>query len=292
LSTPIPDGVPAPEAAAQPSGLARFMGEVGGGIVYRLNHIGSATLLVLSTIRYTFARPFFVHNLMTQFANVGVNSLPVVTITGVFVGMVLALQGYAQLKLLGAEGMIGSFVSSSTVKELGVMLTAFVLSGRIGAAITAELGTMKVTEQIDAIEAMGTSPVQYLVVPRFLACAVMLPILTTYSNILGIVGGYLVSVTFLNVAGGHSGMNGEYFIAIASSTRGFDVEDLLSGFVKASSFGMVIATIGCYMGFSVPPTTGAEGVGKATTNCAVISLVLILVFDFLINFVKQEIFGI
>ena len=286
------DRAPSIEPAVRASWFVRFLTNIGAGVFYRLNHIGAATLLVLSTVRYTFARPFFVHNLMLQFANVGVNSLPVVTITGVFVGMVLALQGYAQLKLLNAEGMLGSFVSSSTVKELGVMLTAFVLSGRIGAAITAELGTMKVTEQIDAIEAMGTSPVQYLVVPRFLACAVMLPVLTVYSNILSIVGGYLISVTFLNVAGGHSGMNGVWFLETAMSTNGFDVEDLLSGFVKASSFGMVIATIGCYMGFSVPPSAGAEGVGKATTNCAVMSLVLILVFDFLINFVKQEVFGI
>lgn len=273
------------------SWFARFLASLGASVFRRLHHIGSATLLVLATVRYTFARPFFLHNLMLQFANVGVNSLPVVTITGVFVGMVLALQGYAQLKLLSAEGMLGSFVSSSTVKELGVMLTAFILSGRIGAAITAELGTMKVTEQIDAIEAMGTSPVQYLVVPRFLACAVMLPVLTVYSNILSILGGYLIAVRFLNVAGGHSGMNGVWFLSVAMSTNGFDVEDLISGFVKATSFGMVIATVGCYMGFSVLPTAGAEGVGKATTNCAVISLVLILVFDFLINFIKQEVFG-
>lgn len=286
---------PSPPVAVSPpnsSWITAFLSGIGGRVLGVVHHIGSATLLVLTTLRYIFARPFFVHNLFTQFASVGVYSLPVVTVTGLFVGMVLALQGYAQLKLMGAEGLIGSFVSSSTVKELGPMLTAFVLSGRIGASITAELGTMKVTEQIDAIEAMGTSPIQYLVVPRFLACALMLPILVIYSDVLGIVGGYLISTSFFDVPGGAQGMNGEWFMSVASSTLGFDVEDVAQGLYKASTFGMIIASIGCYMGFTIAPTSGAEGVGKATTNCAVISLVMILVADFLINFVKQEILGI
>ncbi len=257
-----------------------------------LSHIGAGTLMLLSTVRYAFLRPFFVRNLVGQFANVGVQSLPVVTVTGLFVGMVLALQGYHQLKLLSAEGMVGSFVSTSAVKELGVMLTGFVLSGRIGAAITAELGTMKVTEQVDAIEAMGASPVQYLVVPRFIACAVMLPVLAIYANILAIAGGYLLAVNFLEMPGGAVGMNGEFFMQMAQSERGFDIEDVITSLFKAVTFGSIIATIGCYMGFSVSPTSGAEGVGKATTSCAVISLVLILIADFIIEFVNREVLGI
>jgi phospholipid/cholesterol/gamma-HCH transport system permease protein len=280
-----------PASSISASWPRRLIERAGARTISTLEHIGSAALLVLATVRFIFARPFFFSTLMTQFANVGVHSLPVVTITGVCVGMVLSLQGYHQLKLLGSEGMLGGFVSSSTVKELGVMLTAFVLSGRIGAAITAELGTMKVTEQVDAIEAMGTSPIQYLVVPRFLACAFMLPVLTVYSNILGIVGGYIIAVVFLDVPGGAVGMSGEFFLSVASSVNGFDMEDVMTGLIKATTFGMTIATIGCYMGFSVAPTSGAEGVGKATTNCAVFSLVLILVFDFVINFAKQEVLG-
>ncbi len=283
---------PATSRRAAPSAWPRlFATRLGANVLRAVRGAGSVTILLMTTMRYLFARPFFVGNLFKQFATVGVQSLPVVTINSLFVGMVLALQGYHQLKHLGSEGLLGAFVSTAVVKELGAVLTAFVLSGRIGAAITAELGTMKVTEQIDAIEAMGASPVQYLVVPRFIACALMLPILTTFANAIAIVGGYVLAANVLELAGGRVGMGGEFFWHMVTSARGFTTEDVLTGLVKSSTFGMIIATIGCYMGFSVAPTTGAEGVGKATTSCAVMSLVLILIADFLIEFIGHEMLG-
>ncbi len=268
-----------------------FATRLGDSVLRNLRGVGAVTILLVSTFRHLFSRPFFFSNLFDQFAKVGVQSLPVVTINSLFIGMVLALQGYHQLKHLGSEGLLGAFVSTAVVKELGAVLTAFVLSGRIGAAITAELGTMKVTEQIDAIEAMGANPVQYLVVPRFIACALMLPILTTFANAIAIVGGYVLATSALELAGGRVGMSGEFFWHMVASARGFTSEDVWTGLVKSSTFGMIIATIGCYMGFSIAPASGAEGVGKATTSCAVMSLVLILVADFLIEFIGHEVLG-
>ena len=151
--------------------------------------------------------------------------------------------------------------------------------------------TLSPAEQIDAIEAMGASPVQYLVVPRFIACAIMLPILTTFANAIAIVGGYLLATSALSLSGGRTGMSGEFFWHMVTSARGFGTEDVLTGIVKSSTFGMIIATIGCYMGFTVAPASGAEGVGKATTACAVMSLVLILIADFLIEFIGHEVLG-
>jgi phospholipid/cholesterol/gamma-HCH transport system permease protein len=213
---------------------------------------------------------------------IGVHSLSVVLISGLFTGMVLATQGYYQLKDLSAEGSIGGFVTVSVIKELGPMVTAFVLSGRIGASITAELGTMKVTEQIDALEVMATNPVKYLVVPRFLACAVMLPILTIFSTVSGIAGGYLTAVHLFR-------MNGRFFMKQAQGY--LFISSIIISLVKASAFGMAIASIGCYKGFTISSAGGAEGVGKATTGSAVTSLITILVVDFFLNHLLYTILG-
>lgn len=188
--------------------------------------------------------------------------------------MVLATQGYIQLSDLSAEGQIGGFVCVSLVKELGPMVTGFVLAGRIGASITAELGTMKVTEQIDALSVMGTDPVKYLVVPRFLACAYMLPILTVFSTFSGIAGGYFVAVYLFS-------MNGVFFMKQVQSY--LFMSSICISLIKATSFGMAIALVGCYKGFTISVAGGAEGVGKATTGSAVVSLMLILVLDVLLN---------
>ena len=188
--------------------------------------------------------------------------------------MVLATQGYIQLSDLSAEGQIGGFVCVSLIKELGPMVTGFVLAGRIGASITAELGTMKVTEQIDALSVMGTDPVKYLVVPRFLACAYMLPILTVFSTFSGIAGGYFVAVYLFS-------MNGVFFMKQVQSY--LFMSSICISLIKATSFGMAIALVGCYKGFTISVAGGAEGVGKATTGSAVVSLMLILVLDVLLN---------
>ena len=164
--------------------------------IYRtLSGIGNAAQLFAETIVQIFKPPFQFDLLLKQLLFIGFNSLTVVFVSGFFTGMVLGVQGYVQLKYYAVEGSVAQFVSTSIVKELGPMITAFVLSGRIGASITAELSTMKVTEQIDALEVMGTNPVKYLVVPRFLACTIMLPTLTIFSTFAGIFGGYIAVVT-------------------------------------------------------------------------------------------------
>ena len=203
-------------------------------------------------------------------------------VSGFFTGMVLGVQGYIQLKPFAVEGSVARFVCVSIVKELGPMITAFVLAGRIGASITAELSTMKVTEQIDALEVMGTNPVKYLVVPRFLACSIMLPTLTIFSTFAGIAGGFTAVVTLFDV-------NGYFFLAEVQ--KNLFVGSVLISLIKATSFGMAIAAVGCYKGFSIPTAGGAEGVGTATTGSAVISLIAILILDFVLNHILFNILG-
>jgi phospholipid/cholesterol/gamma-HCH transport system permease protein len=254
--------------------LLRFADFVGGRILYRLSAFGSASIFVFRTLALLFKPPYQFNLLVRQLRLIGVDSLSVVLVSGIFTGMVLATQGYIQLSDLSAEGQIGGFVCVSLVKELGPMVTGFVLAGRIGASITAELGTMKVTEQIDALSVMGTDPVKYLVVPRFLACAYMLPILTVFSTFSGIAGGYVVAVYLFN-------MNGVFFMKQVQSY--LFMSSICISLIKATSFGMAIALVGCYKGFTISVAGGAEGVGKATTGSAVVSLMLILVLDVLLN---------
>ncbi len=239
-----------------------------------ISKLGNASLLVHSIILSVFKRPVGFPLLVKQLYVVGVNSLGVVLVTGTFTGLVLTMQAYYQMDDFSTQGMMGNFVSVSVLKELGPILTAFVLASRIGAAVTAELGTMMVTEQVDAMRAMAVNPVKYLVVPRFLACAIMLPVLTIFASVCSIFGGYITVVYFFQ-------MNGIFFL---TQVRDFIfVNTILVSLIKATAFGMVIATIGCYRGFSVSSTSGAEGVGKATTGSAVTSLILILIVDFFLN---------
>ena len=239
-------------------------------------------MLVWETWALAFRRPFQLKLLVHQLLLIGVNSISVVLVSGLFTGMVLATQGYHQLRQISAEGTLGRFVSVSVVKELGPMVTAFVLAGRIGASITAELGTMKVTEQIDALEVMATNPVKYLVVPRFLACAIMLPILTLFAIVFGIAGGYLAAIALFD-------MNGLFFLKLAQNN--LFINSIIISLVKASAFGMAIASIGCYKGFTISSAGGAEGVGKSTTGSAVTSLITILALDAFLNHLLYTIWG-
>ncbi len=262
--------------------LRHFFSAPGKKIAAWINNVGNASILAYSTIVSIFKRPFGFPLILKQFDAIGVNSLAVVLITGVFTGMVLALQAYYQLAELAVEGMAGRVVCISVTKELGPIITAFVLAGRIGSAVTAELGTMKVTEQIDAMQSMAVSPVKYLVAPRFIACAIMLPVLTVFSILCGLIGGYVTVVHLF-------GMNGSFFI---NQIRSFlFLNDILIGLVKSTMFGMIIAIIACYKGFSVSSTAGAEGVGNATTGTAVISLILVLVANFLLDHLFYEVLG-
>jgi phospholipid/cholesterol/gamma-HCH transport system permease protein len=195
-----------------------------------------------------------------------------VIITAAFTGMVLALQSYTGFKRFGAETMVGTVVALSVMRELGPVLTGLMVSGRVGSAMAAELGTMRVTEQIDALSTLATNPIKYLIVPRFLAGLIMLPILVAFADVIGILGGYLVSVTVL-------GTNPTLYIR---RTWDFlELNDLYSGLIKALFFGMIIATISCYQGFS--SEGGAEGVGRATTKAVVISSLTILICNYFIT---------
>jgi phospholipid/cholesterol/gamma-HCH transport system permease protein len=216
----------------------------------------------------------------TQMNIIGVRSVPVVMITGAFVGMTLAVQVYGQLAGMGLEEHLGSLINISVVKELGPVLAAVMLAGRIGGALTAELGTMNVTEQIDAIRSMGTDPVRYLVAPRVLACLLLTPFLIIYADLMGIMGGYFVSVILL-------GINSRAYWDF--SARGVELWDVAIGVVKGLFFGVAIATISCYKGFTCKE--GAQGVGQACTEAFVASFISILALDFVLVVIFKAIYS-
>ncbi len=195
-------------------------------------------------------------------------SLPLVFLTSLFTGMVLALQTAYQLQKISAELYIGSLVALSMTRELGPVLTALVIAGRVGASITAELGTMKVTEQIDALQTLSTDPVRYLVVPRMLALALMLPVLTLYADMIGILGGYLVGVYKL-------GMGSTLYMNMTWDALRY--KDFFTGLFKSGIFALIISTIACHEGLET--SGGAEGVGRSTTLSVVISFMLIIAAD-------------
>ena len=214
------------------------------------------------------------HETMEQMVSTGVNSLPVAAVTAVFTGMVLALQTGITLekKLAGVSQYLGGMVSMTMLRELGPVLTALIVTGRVGSAMAAEIGTMRVTEQIDARETLGTNPVKYLVVPRVFALLVMLPVLTMFSDAIGMVGGYLVA---------HVRFGQSFGMFIENAQSMVDLNDLFSGLFKTFFFGVIIATVSCYKGFRT--SGGAEGVGRSTTSAVVISSMTILVADYLLT---------
>ncbi|MFH0839069.1 MAG: ABC transporter permease [Candidatus Omnitrophota bacterium] len=232
------------------------------------NYIGAISLLFYQTIFWMFTSRLRKHQLFDQMNKIGVNSFPIISLTGMFTGIVLALQSAYQMQKISAQLYIASLVALSMTRELGPVLTALVVAGRVGASITAELGTMKVTEQIDALQTLATNPVQYLVVPRFLAAVIMLPILTIYADFIGMFGGYLVGVYKLGIS--HS-------IYLKMTYEPLMFKDLFSGLFKSVVFAMIIAIVGCYEGFRTEG--GAEGVGRSTTLSVVFAFILIIAAD-------------
>jgi phospholipid/cholesterol/gamma-HCH transport system permease protein len=206
--------------------------------------------------------------LLPQFYMVGVASIPVVAITGAFIGMVLALEGYEQFRALGQEGRLGGIINVSVVKQIGPVLAAVMVAGRVGGALAAELGTMRVTEQLDSMRAMATDPVPQLVVPRFLACVLMTPLLTTYSDLLGVAGGWLITVKVFGVPSFEYMDFTKYFVNWYEPT---------SGLIKSVFFGGSIGLIACYKGFHCQP--GAAGVGRAATEAFVTSFLAIIMIN-------------
>jgi phospholipid/cholesterol/gamma-HCH transport system permease protein len=204
--------------------------------------------------------------------SIGVSSVPVVAITGTFIGMVLAVQAHSQFSMMGLETRLGSVINISLVKELGPVLAATMLAGRVGSSMSAELGTMRVTEQIDALAALGTNPIQYLVVPRFLSCFLLIPLLTLMADFMGVIGGAVVSTQLLMV---------DSFAYWQHSREYVGSADLFAGVFKSFFFGAAIALISCQRGFN--SRAGAEGVGRAATEAFVYSFIAILFLDFVIG---------
>lgn len=252
--------------------IVRSIEFIGAVIKKPAEGLGRIVLLFYSILKGTVKPPLDTRNIIRQMLEIGVNSLPVVLITAVFTGMVLALQSFTGFKRFGAEGLVGSVVALSMTRELGPVLTGLIVTGRAGAAMAAELGTMRVTEQIDALETLATNPVKYLVVPRFLSGMIMLPALTVITDIIGIIGGYFVTVILLGTS------SRSYMRATWDFLQ---LQDIYSGLIKACFFGAAFALISCYKGFYT--RGGAEGVGRATTGAVVYSSMTILVSDYFLS---------
>lgn len=248
------------------SGLTT-LGRRGVGFVSK---VGGITLMLVRFLASLKEIHRSVGLIFEQLYTLGVKSLPLIVIISVFVGAVAAWQAAYQFKFIGAPlRYLGQAVGKAVVIELAPVLSAIVIAGRVGAGITAELGTMRVTEQIDALESMGINPIRYLVMPRVLACLFMVPLLVLFANFIAIIGGLMVSVVGVNVSS-ETFLNG--------FRNSFQIGDFINGMIKAAVFGLIIGVVGCYEGFET--RGGAQGVGLATTNSVVISSVLILVFNF------------
>lgn len=256
------------DSAARESRIVGWIAVWGEVVVDSVVSIGDMALFAWRTFQWMVTRLPRRETLLPNFYQVGVLSLPVVALTGTFIGMVLAVQSNSQFSQLGLETQLGAVINVTLVKELGPVLAATMLAGRVGSAMAAELGTMRVTEQIDALSSMGANPICYLVVPRFLACLFLIPTLTVMADFMGVVGGYFYSVGILGIDKHHYWHNSEQYVG------GFD---LFSGVFKSLFFGAAIAVVSCYKGFNCKP--GAEGVGRAATAAFVQSFVLILVID-------------
>jgi phospholipid/cholesterol/gamma-HCH transport system permease protein len=228
--------------------------------------------LQIATVRGAVSRPFYFRDVVEQFDQIGIGSLTVVVLTGFFTGAVLVLQTGITLDQFGARPFVGRIVSATMVKELGPVLTGLMLAGRIGSGIAAELGSMVVTDQINALRALGTDPIRKLVVPRVLAGFFMAPVLTVIADTVGIIGGWIMAVFQLRVA------SSLYWTSV---TEGLYLQDAWMGLIKPFCLGYVIVTIGCHVGLRTKG--GTQGVGRATTNAVVASSVAVIAVDFFVT---------
>ncbi|MDR2883796.1 MAG: ABC transporter permease [Deferribacteraceae bacterium] len=249
--------------------LFEFIGKLTLSVV---RTTGGLCIMLWDSLRWGFRPPYRKGLIFEQLDFVGVQSIPIVILTGTFTGMVFAFQSYIGFSEFGAESMTGTVVALAMARELGPVLSSIMVTARAGSAMTAELGTMRVTEQIDALYVLAVEPLQYLVSPRITASVIAMPMLNLIAVFFGILGGYLVSVIAL-------GINSNLFI------RGIltyvDMGDIMSGTVKAAVFGLILSLVGCYKGFFT--SGGALGVGRATTESVVLSCILILFFDYILT---------
>lgn len=260
----------------------RIIERVGRGTTNVLANFGDFCVFAGRTLAWLSAaglRAKHLRLLVQQMYEVGVKSVPVVSITGAFIGMVMAIETYPEFKTFGQENRLGSVIVLSVVKQIGPVMAAMMLAGRVGGALTAELGTMNVTEQLDALRVMGADPIRYLVVPRFLACVILTPVLTIYSDLMGIIGGWVIAVKFLEVP------NSPFWHYAKASVEIWQVNE---GVVKSIFFGGAIGLISCYKGFNCG--SGASGVGRACTQAFVTSFISIIVMNFIFAEIAQELY--
>jgi len=250
----------------------KILEKIGQITLQNVARIGDFAIFAGNAIKHCFTAPFYFKATLRQFLQIGYFSLPVVGLTAIFSGAVLALQSYSGFSRFNAESTIATVVVLSITRELGPVLTGLMVAGRVGASIAAEIGTMRVTEQIDALRTLSTNPFKYLIAPRVIAGTLMLPLLVLIADVIGVMGGYLVSVHSLGFS------PGPY---IVNTFKFLEQIDVVSGLVKAGFFGFILSIMGCYFGYN--SNRGAEGVGIATTNAVVTASILILLSNYLIT---------
>ncbi len=253
--------------------------KIGEHVFDSVADVGDMALFSFITLGWMIRKLPRWSTLVPNFYAIGVSSVPVVAITGTFIGMVLAVQAHSQFAAMGMATRLGSVINISLVKELGPVLAATMLAGRVGSSMAAELGTMRVTEQIDALSALGTNPVRYLVVPRFLACVMLIPLLTLMADFMGVIGGAVISTQVMGVDAFHYWLHSRRYVGSL---------DLFAGVFKSFFFGAAIALISCHRGFN--SKAGAEGVGKAATEAFVYSFIAILFTDFCIGILWNAVY--
>lgn len=245
---------------------------VGENMIRFCGSLGRVVFFALRAVYACFTPPYFGRNILRQFADIGFYSLPVVGMTALFTGMVLALQSYTGFSRFNAEGAIASVVVLSITRELAPVLAGLMVAGRVGASMAAEIGTMRVTEQIDAMTTLSVNPFKYLIAPRVIAGTLMLPLLVLIGDIIGVYGGYIVSIHVLD-------FNPSTYLS--QTWDGLEQIDVISGLVKAAVFGFIVSIMGCYHGYN--SDRGAQGVGTATTYAVVTASIIILISNYLLT---------
>jgi phospholipid/cholesterol/gamma-HCH transport system permease protein len=254
------------------SRIRAFLATIGGTVLNACEEAGKVTMFAANGLSHIVRPPFYGRLFLSALLDIGYFSLPVVAMTAIFTGMVLALQSYTGFSRFSAQGAVANLVVLSVTRELGPVLAGLMVAGRVGAAMAAELGTMRVTDQIDALTTLSTNPIKYLIAPRLLAGIIALPLLVLIADILGVMGGFIVSTIKL-------GFNVSVYLT--NTVNFVQSDDVISGLVKAGVFGFLIALMGCYQGYN--SKGGAQGVGAATTSAVVSASILILAFDYVLT---------
>lgn len=249
-----------------------FSRKIGNKILNFNQHLGELIFFIRDSVQVIFSRPWTTPQYPEQMVKIGIASMPIASLTALFVGMVILLQTGYQLQKFGAKLYSAGITSLALAREMVPVFTAMVVGSRVAASVAAELGSMKITEQIDAMWSLAVNPFKYLVAPRIVASTLMLPLVTIYTNIVGYLGGMLVGTILLNVSPR---------LYYNYSLKFISMGDVLNGLLKTLVFGAIIGVLGCFYGFRT--TGGAEGVGKATTSAVVATLIAILIFDYLLN---------